>query len=111
MASTVTITNTNTNPKLLGKAVDTTVISPTGVTTPRTPYTEYTNDMITISNGSISVPVYNKVQYIIIPAGKVLTISVEDYKEIAYYEALNIFGATIVVNPKIITTPTPTAQG
>ena len=38
-------------------------------------------------------------------------LTVEDYKEIAYYEALNIFGATIVVNPKIITTPTPTAQG
>ena len=53
---------------------------------------------------------YNKVQYIIIPAGRVLTISVEDYKEIAYYKALNILGATIVVNPEIITTPTPTVQ-
>lgn len=101
MASTITITNNNTNPMLLGEAVDTTVISPSGITNPSTPYTEYTSDMLTVSNGSVAIPVYNKVQYVVVPAGDDFEFVADDYKEIAYYQGLNILGVTVAVVPVV----------
>lgn len=102
MASTVTITNNLTNPRCVGKAIDTSVISPTGITCPCTPYTEYTSDMVTILDGSVSVPMYNKLQYAVVPAGATMTFTVEDYKEVVYYEQLVVEGCTIVVDPEVV---------
>lgn len=95
---TITITNTNVAPLVLGEAVDTTVISPTGITTPETPYTEYVADSQTITDGSIQVPLYNKLQYSILPASSILTIYTEDSKEAIYYGQLKIDGAKIEVS-------------
>lgn len=95
---TVTITNTNTNPLVLGNGVDTTVISPTGITTPDTPYVEYVADSKTITDGSIKIPLYNKVQYSILPASSILTIYTEDSNEAVYYSQLKVEGANISVS-------------
>ena len=56
---TVKLTNTNESPLVLGGGkLDTTVISPTGITTPDTPYLEYVSDSQTVTDGTISVPAW-----------------------------------------------------
>lgn len=95
---TVTITNTNVNPLVIGGGVDLTVISPTGITTPQTPYVEYVADSKTITDGSIQIPLYNKLQYCVLPASSILTIYTEDSKEAVYYSQLEVEGANITVS-------------
>lgn len=95
---TITITNVNKQPTVLGGGVDTIVISPTGITTPDTPYTEYVSDSLTITDGSIMFPLYNRVQTVKLPAASILTIQTDNYDEAAYYATLNVAGANISVD-------------
>lgn len=96
MATKVTITNTLTNVISGGTGVEA-VISPTGIPTPGTPVQEYVSDMVTITDGTLKVPAYNKVQHLYIPMGESLEFEITDYKEINYYKNLVIDGATIEV--------------
>lgn len=96
---TITITNTNEQPKVLGGgAIDTTVISPTGITTPQTPYADYVSDSLTVTDGSISVPLYKRYQPTTLPAGAILTLMTDNYDEAVYYSNLTIEGANISVS-------------
>ena len=97
MSYTVTITNTRQNPYVLNGAVDLTTISPTGITTPQTPYTEYVADSQTITDGSVIVPLYGKVQYCVLPSGKTLTLTTDDSNAAVYYSQLTVDGATVTV--------------
>lgn len=106
---TITITNTQKKPTVLGKgAFDTVVISPTGITTPETPYTEYVADSLTVTDGSISVPLFNRDQFAVLPAASILTIETDDYNEAAYYATLKVDGANISLstNPLQLVTVT-----
>lgn len=93
---TITITNTKKKPTVLGaSAFDTVTISPTGITTPETPYTEYVADSLTVTDGSISVPLWNRNQFTVLPAASILTIETDNYSEAAYYATLEVEGANI----------------
>ena len=93
---TITITNTKKKPTVLGAtAIDTAVISPTGITTPQTPYTEYVADSLTITDGSISFPLWQRFQNTTLPAASILTIQTDNYDEAAYYATLEVEGANI----------------
>ena len=101
---TITIVNTNKQPTVLGGGkIDTTVISPTGITTPDTPYTEYIADSLTISDGSISFPLWNRDQFAKIPASSKLVLETENYDEATYYATLNVAGATITLSDSPLT--------
>lgn len=102
MASTITITNNNENPVVINATVDTATISPSPVTTPTTPYTLYEGDMAYRTDGHVTVPVYNKFQNVVVPAGKKFTIESDNAVEIAYYQNLVIEGCDIVVDPEVI---------
>lgn len=102
---TIKLANTNTNPLVLGGGkIDTTVISPTGITTPDTPYVEYVADSQTITDGTISVPAWKKFQFFHIPAGATATVETDNYDEAIYYKGLDIEGLTVTVDPDPITT-------
>ena len=93
---TITIVNTKEKPTILGEgAIDAVVISPTGITTPQTPYTEYVADSLTVTDGSISFPLWQRFQNTVIPAGGILTIETDNYDEAAYYATLEVEGANI----------------
>lgn len=94
---TITITNQNTDPKVIGGSVDLTVISPTGITTPQTPYDEYVSDSTTVNDGSIYVPLYHKYQNFKLKASSILTLVTEDSDEAAYYSNLVLDGALVEV--------------
>lgn len=105
---TVTLTNTNENPQVLAGAIDTTVISPTPITTPDTPYVEYVADATTVLDGSISVPAWKKLQYFVIPTGNKFSIQTDCYDEAIYYANLKIAGLNVTVSPDPITVVTVT---
>ena len=93
---TITITNTKKKPTVLGAAaIDTTVISPTGITTPDTPYTEYVADSLTVTDGALDLPLYPRGQITKLPAASILTIQTDDYNEAAYYATLSVEDAKI----------------
>lgn len=94
---TITITNQNTDPKVIGGSVDTVVISPTGITTPQTPFEEYIADSTTVSNGTIFVPFYKKNQGFALKASSILTLATENSDEAAYYSNLVLDGALVEV--------------
>ena len=95
---TIKITNTLSNPTVLGGGkLDLTVISPTGITTPQTPYVEYISDMLTVTPGVLSIPLYKREQFFNLPAASVLTIMTDDGQEALYYENLEIEGAVVTV--------------
>lgn len=94
--ATVKITN------ILTTVIDDTVgkdavISPTGITQPGSPVQEYISDMVTLTDGTLTVPAYNKVQSLYIPFGGYITFTITDYKEINYYVNLRVDGATVEV--------------
>lgn len=96
---TITITNTKKKPTVLGtSAFDTVTISPTGITTPDTPYLEYVADSLTVTDGSISLPLWNRDQFTVLPAASILTIQTDNYSEAAYYATLEVEGANIELN-------------
>lgn len=93
---TITITNTKKKPTILGAAaIDTTVISPTGITTPDTPYTEYVADSLTVTDGTLDLPLYPRGQIAKLPAASILTIQTDDYNEAEYYATLEVEDAKI----------------
>lgn len=96
----VKITNTLTNVISGGTGVEA-VISPTGIPTPCTPVQEYVGDMVTITDGTLKVPAYNKVQHFYIPEGNYIEFDVADPRAINYYENLKVEGAEIVVTEGI----------
>ena len=94
---TIKITNQNTNPKVLTDTLDLTTISPTGITTPQTPYEEYVADMATVGDGSITFELYDKFQFYKLDASSILTITTDNGDEALYYKGLNLDGAKIVI--------------
>jgi uncharacterized protein YjdB len=101
---TITIVNANKQPKILGEAtINPVVISPTPITTPDTPYTEYVADSLTISDGSIQLPLWNRDQFTRLPASSKLIIETDDYSEAAYYATLAVDGATITLSDNPLT--------
>lgn len=106
---TVKLTNTNESPLVLGGGkIDTTVISPTGITTPDTPYLEYVSDSQTVTDGTISVPAWKKFQFFHIPAGGIFEIQTDIYDEAIYYKNLDIEGLNVTVSPDPVTIVTVT---
>lgn len=95
---TITITNQNTDPKVINGSIDTTVISPTGITTPQTPYDEYISDSTTVGTGVVSVPLYPKFQPFALKASSILTLVTENSNEAAYYSNLTLDGALVEVS-------------
>ena len=95
---TIEIVNNLTDPTILGDGkIDTTVISPTGITTPQTPFVEYVSDMLTVTPGTVSVPLYNREQFFNIPAQKTVTFTTDNGQEALYYAGLTVEGTTITV--------------
>ena len=94
--ATVTITNILTKVIADGKE-NFAVISPTGIPTPITPVSEYESDMITITDGTLFVPAYDRFQQLSIPFGAKTTFDVENPREINYWENIKVTGAKIEV--------------
>ena len=101
---TITITNQNTDPRVIAGTVDTTVISPTGITTPQTPFEEYISDSQTINDGSILVPLFQKFFDFKLKASSILTLATEDSVEAAYYSNLKLDGALVAVTTDPVVT-------
>lgn len=101
MATKVTITNTLT--KVIGAGEGRpTFISPSGVTVPCTPIQEYISDMVTIDDGTLYIPAYNKVQMLKVPYGAKIEFDIPDgladtAKEVNYWENIHVEGAKIEV--------------
>lgn len=96
--ATVKITNTLTKVIDEGIGVNA-VISPTGITTPCTPYQEYVSDMVTLTDGTLKVPAYNKDgQSLYIPFGAYTEFTVTDPNEINYWENIHLNGAKVEVS-------------
>ena len=96
MATKVTITNTLT--KVIGASEGRpTFISPSGVTVPCTPIQEYISDMVTLTDGTLCIPAYNKVQSIKVPFGAYTEFEVADANEINYWENIKVNGAKVEV--------------
>ena len=74
-----------------------TPMAPTG-SPDMNPVDWYISDMVSKNMGDISVPVYNKIQYVIIKPTKSWEFTVTDYKEIAYYNNLKLANAKITVS-------------
>lgn len=99
--ATVKITNTLT--KVIGAGEGRpTFISPSGVTVPCTPIQEYISDMVTIDDGTLYIPAYNKVQMLQIPYAASATFEVTDAKEINYWENIKVDGAKVEVTDGIL---------
>ena len=94
---TITVTNQNTDPKVIDGSVDLVVISPTGITTPQTPFEEYISDSTTVSTGTVLVPLYKKNQTFKLKASSILTIATENSDEAAYYSNLVLADALVEV--------------
>lgn len=101
---TITIVNANKKPTVLGEAtLNAVVISPTGITTPDTPYTEYVADSLTINDGSVRFPLWNRDQFVTLPAGGILKIETENYSEAAYYATLTVENINISLSANPLT--------
>ena len=94
--TTVKITNVLT--KVIADGKETfAVISPTGIPTPCTPVQEYISDMVTITDGTLLVPAYNKFQKISIPFGAYTEFEVTNPEEVNYWENIKVDGAKVEV--------------
>lgn len=89
-AYTITIVNKNVAPvDVVGEGYKPiVVISPTGVTTPETPYAEWVSDNTSRLDGSVAIPAWKKLQYFILPATSKLVIATEISDEAIYYQGL-----------------------
>ncbi len=86
---TVTIINKNTDPTVVGEGYKPlVVISPSGITTPQTPYDEWVADSATLLSGAVSIPAWKKLQYFILPASSKLVIMTDIADEAIYYQGL-----------------------
>lgn len=104
---TITIINGNSDPTFVGTKTltlaDLAVISPTGITTPQTPYVEWVADSTAQLDGSIQIPAWKKLQYFVIPAASKVSFTTETPDEAIYYAGLiNKFDnitVTVSTNP------------
>lgn len=101
--ATIKITNLLTQ-AITAEEITSAVISPTPMTTPSTPVEDYIADMVTIVDGVLNVPAYNKFQTIAVPFQGTATFEVTDPAEIAYYENLKLTNAKVEVTGGIFTT-------
>ena len=86
---TVTIINKNTDPTVVGEGYKPlVVISPSGITTPQTPYDEWVADSATLLSGAVSIPAWKKLQYFILPASSKLVIKTDIADEAIYYQEM-----------------------
>lgn len=86
---TVTIINKNTDPTVVGEGYKPlVVISPSGITTPQTPYDEWVADSATLLSGAVSIPAWKKLQYFILPASSKLVIMTDIADEAIYYQEM-----------------------
>lgn len=90
MAYTITIVNKNVAPvDVVGEGYKPiVVISPTGVTTPDTPYAEWVADNTSRLDGSVAIPAWKKLQYFILPASSKLVLVTDIADEAVYYQGL-----------------------
>ena len=94
--ATVKITNILT--KVIADGNETfAVISPTGIPTPCTPVQEYISDMVTIIDGTLFIPAYNKFQKLSIPFGAYTQFTVTNPEEVNYWENIKVDGAKVEV--------------
>lgn len=104
--STVTITLTNTKQAnaVVGEGYKPlVVISPTGITTPQTPYDEWVADSSTVLEGTIAVPAWKKLQYFVMQPGAQFALQTDNYDEVYYYETLKLDGLGIKFSPDPLT--------
>lgn len=91
---TVTITNGNSDPTFVGTKqltlADLAVISPTGITTPQTPYAEWVADTTAQLDGSVQIPAWKRsgTQYFVLPAASVVTFTTDIADEAIFYQGL-----------------------
>lgn len=86
---TVTIINKNTDPTVVGEGYKPlVVISPSGITTPQTPYDEWVADSATLLSGAVSIPAWKKLQYFILPASSKLILVTDVADEAIYYQEM-----------------------
>lgn len=91
MAFTITIINGNSDPTFVGTKqltlADLAVISPTGITTPQTPYVEWVSDTTAQLDGSVAIPAWKRsgTQYFVLPAASQVVFEVESADEAIFY--------------------------
>lgn len=91
---TIKITNGNSNPTFVGTKqltlADLAVISPTGITTPQTPYVEWVSDSTAQLDGSIQIPAWKRsgTQYFVLPAASIVEFKTDIADEAIFYQGL-----------------------
>ena len=99
MTYTIKITNKNTDPN--SKTADTIYfdnISPSLIVDQDTPHAEFIKDM-TIRDGSICIPLWERQQFVRIPPNSVLIINTDDSSEAVYYRQMTVNNTAILVDP------------
>ena len=100
---TIKITNGNSDPTFVGTKqltlADLAVISPTGITTPQTPYVEWVSDTTSQLDGSVQIPAWKRsgTQYFILPASSAVEFTTDVVDEAIFYKNLNGKIANVVV--------------
>lgn len=103
MALTITIINGNSDPTYAGTKqltlADLAVISPTGITTPQTPYAEWVADTTAQLDGSVAIPAWKRsgTQYFVLPAASQVVFDVESADEAIFYRNMNGKFANVTV--------------
>lgn len=99
MAYVIKITNKNNDPNnvslsklYLGN------IAPSLIVNPDTPYNNYETDM-SLSDGSVLVPLYQRQQFVKIPVSSVLVINTDNSDEAIYYAQCKVSNSVILVDP------------
>lgn len=109
MAFTITIINGNSDPTFVGTKqltlADLAVISPTGITTPQTPYAEWVADTTAQLDGSVAIPAWKRsgTQYFVLPAASQVVFDVESADEAIFYR--NMIGKFANVTVTVATDP------
>lgn len=109
MAFTITIINGNSDPTFVGTKqltlADLAVISPTGITTPQTPYVEWVSDTTAQLDGSVAIPAWKRsgTQYFVLPASSKVAFEVESADEALFYR--NMIGKFENVTITVATDP------
>jgi len=109
MAFTITIINGNSDPTFVGTKqltlADLAVISPTGITTPQTPYVEWVSDTTAQLDGAVQIPAWKRsgTQYFILPASSKVAFDVESADEALFYR--NMIGKFENVTITVSTDP------
>lgn len=73
-------------------------IAPSLIINPDTPYSNYESDM-SLSDGSVLVPLYQRQQFVKIPVSSVLVINTDNSDEAIYYAQCKVNNSVILVDP------------